>query len=176
MYLYKKTPCSKNSISVDNSPYGYVENSLLGSHQENESGDKPQIKILLVDDHQIIRSAIRDLIKEVQGMEVAGEATDGKEAINLCRSMAPDIVLMDVNMPRMNGIEATRKITSVMPDIHIIGLSMHHENKVTEKMKEAGASAYLSKTEIIESLVQTIWTEVSSKYRNGKVKLTGSKY
>lgn len=164
MYLYQKAPCKNTlSFSVDNSPYSFAENSFPYNQLNFKDEESQKVKILLVDDHQIVRKGIRKFIKDKQGMVVVGEAADGKEAIDLCQKMAPDVVLMDVNMPILDGIEATKKITSDMPEICIIGLSMHHKSKFIEKMKDAGASAYISKTEIIESLVQTIRREILFK-------------
>ncbi|WP_372638354.1 PAS domain S-box protein [Fodinibius sp.] len=122
-----------------------------------------RIKVLLVDDHQMVRKGLRKIIEDQDDVFVAGEAGDGEEAVSLSRETAPDIVLMDVNMPKMDGIEATRRITSEMPGTRIIGLSLHDEKRVIEKMRSAGASAYLTKTEAFESLIVTIRAEASAQ-------------
>ncbi|SHE80272.1 PAS domain S-box-containing protein [Fodinibius roseus] len=122
-----------------------------------------KISVLLVDDHQMVRKGFRKIIEDEDDVVVAGEAGDGGEAVSLSRETAPDIVLMDVNMPKMDGIEATRRITSEMPGIRIIGLSLHDEKRVMEKMRSAGASAYLTKTEAFESLMRTIRAEASAQ-------------
>lgn len=139
-------------------------------HLMNLKQDRPEdrgIKILLVDDHPLVRQWVRRSIERQSGMEVIGEVTNGEEAITLSRKLLPDIILMDINMPGIGGIEATRRITAEMPDICIIGLSTHDEDNIVKDMKNAGASAYLSKTEAFESLIGTIRTEASYISRAG---------
>ncbi len=125
-----------------------------------ESGD--WIKVLIVDDHQMFREGIRKIVEEEDDIKVIGEAADGKEAISLTRETIPDIILMDINMPVMDGIEATRQISSEMPNIRIIGLSLYDGGGIAEDMRNAGAAAYLTKTEAFESLIGTIRAEASS--------------
>src|SRR5699024_9781231 len=100
-------------------------------------------------------------VNEQEDLTVIGEASNGKEAIKLAAETAPDIVVMDVNMPDMNGIEATQKIMSNDPNLRIIGLSLHNHGNVTESMLQAGASAYLSKNEAFETLCATIRSEAA---------------
>lgn len=127
-----------------------------------KEGYKRGIKVLLVDDHQMVREGLRKIIEDQEDIRVIGEAADGIEAIRLAREYSPDLILMDVSMPGMDGIEATKRITDEMPDIRIIGLSLHDEEKITEEMRDAGASAYLTKTEAFESLIVTIRAEASA--------------
>ncbi len=128
----------------------------------NEAGYEEGIKVLLVDDHRMVREGLRNIIDGQDDIMVIGEAANGEEAIKLSRETSPDIILMDVSMPGMDGIKATREITSDMPHIRIIGLSLHEEDRVAEQMRNAGASAYLTKTEAFESLIVTIRAEASS--------------
>lgn len=121
-----------------------------------------KIRILLVDDHRMVREGLRRIINTHDDMIIVGEAADGKEAVELAREIHPDIILMDVNMPVMNGIEATRRIIDDIPKMQIIGLSMNGKDKIIEEMKSAGASTYLKKSEAFESLVKAIRDEVSS--------------
>lgn len=104
-----------------------------------------QIRILLVDDHQILRQGLRSMIESEPGFEVVAEAMDGEMAVDLTASVRPDVVLMDINMPKLNGVEATRRIKHRFPDISVIGLSMHEDPKLEQLMYEAGASVHLSK-------------------------------
>ena len=103
------------------------------------------ITLLLVDDHQIFREALRSLIDGLEDMEIVGEAQDGREAVRLAEHLKPQVVLMDIVMPRLNGIEATRQIVTRIPSVKVLVLSMlTHRRKVIEALR-AGASGYLLK-------------------------------
>ncbi len=115
-----------------------------------------KIRVLLADDHQILRQGLASLLSEEPDMEVVGEAGDGQEAIDLARTIQPDVVLMDVTMPRLDGIQATRLITSELSGISVIGLSMHEEDDMALAMRAAGAIAYLSKGGPSDALIATI--------------------
>jgi two-component system, chemotaxis family, CheB/CheR fusion protein len=114
------------------------------------------IRVLLVDDHMIVRKGLAELLSKEPDLEIVAEATDGEEAVELARQFQPDVVIMDVVMPRMNGIEATRIITAELPETRIIGLSMYVEADRAEAMREAGAIDYLTKGGNIEDLVTAI--------------------
>jgi len=114
------------------------------------------IRILLVDDHQIMRQGLRTMIETEQGYDVVGEAVDGQMAVELAAALRPNVILMDINMPKLNGVEATRRIKQAMPGIAIIGLSMHEDPKLEQLMFEAGASAYLSKGTAFNLVCDTI--------------------
>jgi len=105
---------------------------------------KMKIKVILADDHKIFRDGLRTLI-EKEGMEVVGEAENGRKAIKLAEKLMPDLIIMDVSMPDMNGIEAARKIIAAMHDVKVIALSMHSDRRFVLGMLEAGASGYLLK-------------------------------
>ena len=113
-------------------------------------------RILIVDDHQIVREGLCALLSAESDMEVIGEASDGSEALRACRDLAPDLVLIDATMPRMNGIEATRRINASMPAIKVLCLSMHSEPQFVEHMLEAGAKGYLLKDCAAEELIEAI--------------------
>lgn len=104
------------------------------------------INILLVDDHELVRTGIRRIIDDVRGMSVVGEAESGEEAVKWCRSNVPDVVLMDINMPGIGGLDAMHRILRVNEDIKIIMLTMHTENPFPTKVMQAGASGYISKS------------------------------
>ncbi len=114
------------------------------------------IRILVADDHAVVRQGIALLLKREPDMEVVGEAADGEVAVAQARELAPDVVLMDFSMPNLDGIEATRQIHQAHPRICVIGLSMYQEAEGAEAMLQAGASAYLSKTGRSEILLETI--------------------
>lgn len=103
------------------------------------------IKVLIVDDHKIVRDGLRILIDKQNDMKVVAEAEDGQVAIKLAKKLLPDIVIMDITMPGMNGIDATRRIISENPAIKIIALSMHSDKRFVTGMLDAGASGYLLK-------------------------------
>lgn len=103
------------------------------------------VRLLLADDHLLIRASLKSLLSDLPGMEVVAEASDGREAIELIPKHRPDIVLMDIAMSGLNGLEATRRITKEHPNVRVIVLSMHaSENYVLEALR-AGASGYLLK-------------------------------
>lgn len=104
-----------------------------------------KIKLLIVDDHQIFRSGIRELINSIANFEVIAEAENGEDAIKSVRECQPDVVLMDVNMPGIGGLEATKKLRSYFPDLAIIALSSHSNNPFPKYLLNAGASGYLTK-------------------------------
>ncbi len=104
-----------------------------------------RIRVLLVDDHQALREGLKSLFEDEADIEVVGEASDGEAAVVMTKRVRPDLVVMDVTMPKMNGIEATRVLTREFPRVRVIGLSMHEKQDVAKSMLEAGASAYLPK-------------------------------
>ncbi|MBN1699202.1 MAG: response regulator transcription factor [Spirochaetales bacterium] len=116
------------------------------------------ISLLLSDDHKIMRDGLKSLVEQLPDIEIAGEAVDGIETIELARSLKPDIVIMDVTMPGLNGIEATRKILEENDGIRIIALSMHSNSRFITEMLSAGASGYLIKDCAFEELASAIKT------------------
>jgi DNA-binding NarL/FixJ family response regulator len=115
-------------------------------------------RVLLADDHNMIRQGLRALIENEAGMSVIAEAEDGLEAIELAAELTPDIVVMDVGMPKMNGIEATRRIVAVDRDVKVLALSMHSDKRFVKEMFAAGASGYLLKDSAFQELVLAIRT------------------
>ena len=103
------------------------------------------IKILIADDHTVMRSGLKLLLESEADFEVVGEATTGEEAKRLCSQLQPDVVIMDIGMPEMNGLEATRIIKEQIPSIHILVLTMHRSEEYFFQMLEAGASGYILK-------------------------------
>ena len=111
------------------------------------------IRILLAEDHEIVRLGIRALLEASEDMEVVGEASDGRDAIEKCRELLPDIVVMDVAMPSLNGIEATRKLVSELPTIKVVILSMHGEQQYLYESIKAGASGFVPKAAAFSELL-----------------------
>ncbi len=114
------------------------------------------IRILLADDHKIIREGLRTLLEKEQGMEVVAEAENGRMTVKLAMKLSPQIIIMDVTMPDLNGIEATRQIISDLPGAKVIALSMHSDRRFVTRMLEAGASGYLLKDCAFDELISAI--------------------
>lgn len=121
------------------------------------------LKILLADDHKIVRDGLRNLLEKQADIVVAGEAEDGREALQMTRKLSPDVVIMDIAMPDLNGIEATRLILSENHDVKIVVLSMHSDKRYVSEMLKAGASAYLLKDCAFEELITAIRTIMKGK-------------
>lgn len=120
---------------------------------------------MLADDHRILRHALATVLRDEQDLEVVGEAGDGQEAVELAVRCRPDVILMDVTMPRLSGIEATRQITAACPRVRVIGLSMHEEDGMAAQMRAAGAIAYLTKGGSAEELLDMIRREPTTPGR-----------
>ncbi len=114
------------------------------------------IRVLLADDHAILRQGLATLLEQEPGIVVVGEAADGQEAIDLALALRPDVVIMDVSMPRLSGVDATRRITQQMPEVKVIGLSMHEDPKIASELHDAGAVAYLTKGGPTQDLLDTV--------------------
>ena len=127
-------------------------------------------KILLADDHTILREGLRSLIDGLPDMEVIGEAGNGREAVQVAVQKRPDVVVMDVNMPDLNGIEATRQLLKELPDVKVIGLSMYSDKRFVAGMLSAGASGYMLKSNAFDELSSALKTVISGGvYLNPKV-------
>lgn len=114
------------------------------------------VKILLVDDHELVRSGIRLILERVAGFVVVAEVKSGEDAIRYCRKDAPDIVLMDVNMPGIGGLEATKQIVRMSENTRVICLSMHTENPIPAKVMQMGASGFITKDAETEEMIRAI--------------------
>ena len=115
-----------------------------------------KIRVLIADDQRILRAGLARLLQDQPDIEVVGEAVDGQAAVDLTRDIQPDVVIMDITMPKMNGIEATRRIAAESPKVRVIGLSFHEEEDVAAAMKKAGAAAYLTKGGPTDDLIAAI--------------------
>jgi CheY-like chemotaxis protein len=128
------------------------ESLLNNAHVE---GGK--IRVLLADDHKVLRQGLVNLISSQPDIQVVGEASNGRQSIELARQLNPHLILMDISMPEMDGIEATRIIKAEMPHIHVIGLSMHEDKHIDEAMRKSGAEAFISKAASISELLKAIY-------------------
>jgi two-component system response regulator NreC len=114
------------------------------------------IRILLADDHTVMRNGLRLLLERQRNLTVVGEASDGRETVRLAEQLSPDVVVMDIAMPNLNGIEAARQIMAVNPDIAIVILSMHSDESYVIRALKAGARAYLLKDSAEGDLIASI--------------------
>ena len=114
------------------------------------------IKVLLVDDHAIIREGLRSLLEKQPEMEVIADTDDGRKALDLVRELLPDLIIMDITMPGLNGIEATRRITAEFPAVKVIALSIHSKRRYVVDMLSAGAAGYILKECLFDELVKAI--------------------
>lgn len=117
-----------------------------------------KLKILLAEDHRIMREGLKRLIDEQPNMEVIGESDDGIDAWQKACELEPDIVLMDVSMPRMNGADATAKIRELCPHVKVIALTAHRASAYLNQMLKAGASGYVLKLGAFDELLDAIQT------------------
>jgi len=116
----------------------------------------PAIRILLADDHVVMRSGLRLLLERQPNLEVVGEAADGQEAVRLAAADKPDVVIMDIAMPHLNGVEATRQIVTRNPETAVVILSMHSDESYVLRSLKAGARAYLLKDSAEADLIAAI--------------------
>ena len=121
------------------------------------------IKVLIADDHQIMREGLRALLEKEIDIQVLGEAEDGRMIQRMAREMRPDVIIMDVAMPDLNGIEATRQIAAELPGVKIIALSMHDDRRFVLNMLKAGAAGYMLKDCAFKDLAKAIRVVMSHK-------------
>lgn len=114
------------------------------------------IRVVVADDHRLFREGLINLLSQESGVKVIGEASDGEEAIELCHTLLPDVLIVDVTMPRLNGVQVTARLSREIPQLQIIGLSMHERDDMADAMRSAGAVAYLTKGGPSEQLLNLI--------------------
>lgn len=114
------------------------------------------IRIVLVDDHKIVRETWKLLLQQDNRFDIVGECSGGAEAITVAQSILPDIMLMDINMSPVNGFEATRKIVKLVPKVKIIGVSINNQPAYARNMMRMGASGYVTKNSTLEEMIEAI--------------------
>ena len=122
------------------------------------------VKILLVDDHEIIRTGLRTLLQRERDLNVIGEASDGRMAVEMVREMTPDVIVMDLTMPHLNGIDATRQVTAIKPSVKVIGLSASGDDRMVVEMLRAGAVGHVNKTSAASELITAIRTVLKGSF------------
>src|SRR6476659_301852 len=114
------------------------------------------LRILLVDDHAVVRRGVRSLLESQEGWEVCGEATNGRDAVEQSRRLRPDVVAMDLSLPGLNGVEATRQILKDAPETEILVLTMHHSEQLARDVLQAGARGYVLKSDADQNLIAAV--------------------
>jgi two-component system response regulator NreC len=132
-----------------------------GDGEETKAKKAMSIRILLADDHKVLREGLRALLQRAEDMEIVAEAGDGRSTVALARELSPDLVVMDIGMGNVNGIDATREIAAICPGVKILALSMHGDEQFVTGMFAAGASGYLIKDCAAEELSLAIRTIVA---------------
>jgi NarL family two-component system response regulator LiaR len=128
----------------------------VGEKEEKRMSNEDTIRVLIVDDHRVVRSGLAGFIEAYDDLELIGEAPDGEAAVTMCDSLQPDVVLMDLVMPNMDGAEATAKIREKCPDIQVIALTSFKEEDLVQRALQAGAIGYLLKNVSAEALAEAI--------------------
>jgi DNA-binding NarL/FixJ family response regulator len=114
------------------------------------------IRLMLVDDHDIVRTGLRSYLETQSGIQVVADASSGAEALERAQETNPDVVVMDITMPEMDGLETTRRLKELCPDCHVLGLTVHTDKEYLFEMMAAGASGYLTKHSAAEELVSAV--------------------
>jgi DNA-binding NarL/FixJ family response regulator len=115
-----------------------------------------RIRLLLADDHAILRKSLASMLSLEPDLEVVGEAEDGQQALTMARSLQPQVILLDISMPRLDGLAATRRLVSEMPHIRVIACSMHAHDEKAAALRDAGAAAYVDKMTSLGELANVI--------------------
>lgn len=123
----------------------------------------PDLRILIAEDHEAVRKGLVMLVNDQNDMNVVGEASDGREAIELAKELTPDVVLMDISMPKLNGLTAAATLKRVMPDVKILTLTRHTDEAYLQELFQAGVSGYVLKQTAVEQLVSAIRTVASGE-------------
>ena len=114
------------------------------------------LRIIIVDDHAVVRRGVRALLESQPGWEVAGEAVTGREAVDLAKRLCPDIVVMDLSLPELNGLDAARQILKDSPRTEVLVLTMHHSEELVRNVLQAGARGYVLKSDADASLIAAV--------------------
>src|SRR5580704_3338708 len=116
------------------------------------------LRILVVDDHAVVRRGVRSLLESHEDWEVCGEATTGRDAVEQSRRLRPDVVVMDLSLPELNGLDATRQILKDAPGVEVLVLTMHHSEELARDVLQAGARGYIMKSDADENLITAVDT------------------
>ena len=126
--------------------------------------DQPKIRLMIVDDHPLFRAGLRRVLEMEDDLSIEGEAADGEEALAKARELRPQVILMDINLPKMNGLQVTRELTAARDDIAVIVLTAYHDDEQMLHALRAGASAYFPKDVESQELVRAVREAAKSNY------------
>jgi DNA-binding NarL/FixJ family response regulator len=115
-----------------------------------------KLRILIADDHELVRRGIRGLLRAQSGWKIAGEVKNGREAVEKAKKLRPDVIILDIGMPNLDGLEATRQIREAVPNTVILILTMHESNQMVRRVLEAGARGYVLKSDLAGHLVKAV--------------------
>lgn len=121
------------------------------------------VKILIVDDHDLMRMGLSRILDDVDGFSVVGQASSGEEALSLCRALAPDLILMDVKMPGIGGVEATRRLLAVNEKAKVMAVTSCEDDLYPSRLLQAGASAYITKRTQPDEVIKAIKMVMSGR-------------
>jgi DNA-binding NarL/FixJ family response regulator len=124
--------------------------------EQNKTRPGGKIRVLLADDHTILRAGLKMMLNAQPDIEVVGEASDGRQAIAEAQRLLPDVILMDITMPEYNGIEATRQVKRLLPEVRVLVLTMHENEEYLFQVLRAGASGYMLKEAADTELISAI--------------------
>jgi DNA-binding NarL/FixJ family response regulator len=114
------------------------------------------VRILIADDHAVVRSGLRRVLEAQPGWEVVAEAADGRDAIGKARATKPDVAMLDCMMPLLNGVEATRRIRARVPETEVLIFTLHEDERLIEEILRAGARGYVLKSDVSGQLINAV--------------------
>jgi two-component system, NarL family, nitrate/nitrite response regulator NarL len=154
-------PARANAGAASNQPgglAGHIQSSLAaGNAAANSSAvAKPRIKVMLVDDHPVVRKGVGACLARHEHLQIVAEASDGREAVAKARQLLPNVILMDIDMPHMNGLAVTELLRKELPEIKVLILSMHSNTDYVMRIIQSGARGYILKEAPTEELVRAV--------------------
>ena len=157
--MYQGHPYVRKILSLRHDCIGSRIKAIMTTESLNcdiVKNKSQKITILVADDHPLLRQALKDLLEKEDGFEIIAEAGDGEEAVRLATELVPDVVIMDISMPKLDGLEATRQIKTKYPKIAVLALTVHDDNQHILEILQAGAAGYLVKSVLGDEVVQAI--------------------
>ncbi|HWC60957.1 MAG TPA: response regulator transcription factor, partial [Verrucomicrobiae bacterium] len=154
-------PARANVAATPNQPgglAGHIQSSISAGSVAAKSVNptKPRIKVMLVDDHPVVRKGVSSCLARHEHLQVIAEASDGREAVTKARQLQPNVILMDIDMPHMNGLAVTELLRKELPDIKVLILSMHSNTDYVMRIIQSGARGYVLKEAPTEELVRAV--------------------